>query len=286
MISIKSELLNINIKNAGAELCNVIHRANKLEYIWQAGPEWPKHSPILFPIVGQLKNDCYQWGDKTYSLPRHGFARNMPFQTRSINPDSATFEISSNDETLHNYPFHFTLQIHYFVQSNVLTVTYTVINNGSGIMPFSIGAHPAFKVPLLETDNYDDYYLQFNQSETAPRWVLESGLLSHAIPFLNEEQTIPLTKKLFNEDALVFKHLRSESVLLKSRKHQHGLKCCFSGFPYLGLWAAKNANFVCIEPWHGIADSVDATGLLEKKEGIVLLHPKQTWRGNYKIDFF
>ena len=155
-------------------------------------------------------------------------------------------------------------------------------------MFFSVGAHPAFKVPIVEGTNFEDYYLFFDKKERAGRWPLSSeGLIElKPEPFLNDTDKLPLKKELFYKDALVFKHLNSSAISIKSDKTERGVIVAFEGFPYMGIWNAKDADFLCIEPWQGIADSVNATGNLLEKEGIIPLGVGKTFKTSWSIELF
>jgi galactose mutarotase-like enzyme len=155
-------------------------------------------------------------------------------------------------------------------------------------MYFSVGGHPAFRVPLEASARYEDYYLEFDAVENAGRWaVSRDGLIEITeAPLMSGTNTLPLTKELFFQDALVFKQLTSSKVSLKSHTTPHGLDFDFSGFPYLGIWAAKNADFVCIEPWCGIADPVNSNQQLKDKEGINQLEPGLSFSRTWKTSFF
>lgn len=271
MFSIENRHLKINIHPKGAELQSIYHKDHKLEYLWNGDPAfWGKHSPLLFPIVGTLKQDTYIYKDKEYSLPRHGFARDMEFEVEEQGPDAITFLLRSSDATRANYPFDFELRVTYQLAKNGLATTYSVKNTSEGDMYFSIGGHPAFKVPLVAGTAYTDYFLELENKETSPRWpVTKEGLIEKPPkPLLRSSRLLPLTKELFLEDALVFKNLSSTTIALKSEKTERGLLFDFADFPFLGIWAAKNADFVCIEPWCGIADGVESNQQLTEKEGI------------------
>jgi galactose mutarotase-like enzyme len=160
-----------------------------------------------------------------------------------------------------------------------------VENTGSNVLLFSVGAHPAFNVPLVPGTQYTDHYLQFEACEPMNRWKLKDGLLTHV------QETVPafmgrvkLEPELFYEDALVFRHLQSASVTLASTTHKHSIKCSFPGFPFLGIWAAKDAPFVCIEPWCGHADFVGHNLLLDEKAGIINLAPGLDWRRTWQLE--
>lgn len=272
MVTIGNELLQARIHPHGAELQSLYHKAHELEYMWSGDPAWwGKFSPVLFPIVGQLRNNTYTWQGKEYTLPRHGFARETGFVTEAVTETSAVFALYSSETTQAVYPFDFVLRLRYTINEAVITVAYEVTNTGTGDMFFSVGAHPAFAVPLVQGTEYDDYFLEFSEAETAPRWLINNGLIDAPADFLQGSKHIPLTHELFHKDALVFKNLRSGELALRSNKTQHGLSMNISEFPYLGIWAAKDAPFVCLEPWQGIADPVAHNGRLEEKVGIITL---------------
>jgi galactose mutarotase-like enzyme len=288
-VVLENHILKVSVHEKGAELFSVFNKKTKLEYMWSGDPAfWGKTSPVLFPIVGALKKDSYFFNGKSYSLPRHGFARDRVFEVESKTIDQVVFRIESGIETLNKFPFSFSLRIIYQIKDNSLTVSYDVVNEGGQMMHFSLGAHPAFKVPLVDTTRYEDYYLEFNSTENAPAWAISpEGLIANSTtPVLQNTSRLPLRKELFYEDALVFKNLKSDSITLKSALHQHGLDFAFAGFPFFGIWAAKGADFVCLEPWCGIADPIDHNQHLESKEGIQHLEPGNSWSRNWSIKCF
>lgn len=287
--TLENNQLRVTTKSKGAELCSIVQKDNELEYMWSGDPAvWGKTSPVLFPVVGTLKDNHFIYNGNTYTLSRHGFARDEEFEIVESDEDYVVFKLENTAASLANYPFAFRLLIRYELDKNFLKVTYEVTNSGSNYMYFSIGAHPAFKVPLTAGTKYDDYYLEFNRNENAGRWpISQDGLIEPAPEkFFNNSSRINLTHELFQKDALVFKYLHSFKVSLKTDLNSHGLDFYFEGFPYLGLWAAKGGDFVCIEPWCGIADSVDHDQQLIRKEGIVQLPANDTWAKEWKVRFF
>ena len=284
MYTIENEYLSATINEKGAELTSLVYKPSGQEYIWNADPTyWGKHSPVLFPIVGTLKDNTFIYNSKSYHLSRHGFARDKVFDVTAQTADSINLTLQDDSETLKIYPFQFQFSLIYTLEEKKLAVTYLVKNPNNGGMYFSVGGHPAFKVPLAEGLAYEDYYLRFSATENAGRWPISKDGLLEQIPvdLLSNTKRLPLSKKLFAQDALVFKSLASTEVALKSDKDEAGFTFNFEGFPYLGIWAAKDADFVCIEPWCGIADAVNASQKIEEKEGIIMLnkgaHFERTW---------
>lgn len=289
MLSLSNDVLKISVSAKGAELQIIQHTGNGLEYMWSGDPAfWGKKSPVLFPIVGGLKNNTYQYKGKDYSLGRHGFAREKDFTVTAQTENSLTFSLEADSATLQVYPFPFRFSVIYTLEQNIITVTYKVENNGDELMYFSVGAHPAFAVPLVKGTAYTDYYLLFSQEEHSGKWPLSpEGLIrKEPVALLDNTNTLPLTKELFYGDALVFKDLRSNSISIVSDKTEHGLRLQYDDFPYMGIWSAKNADFVCIEPWCGIADSVDTSGNLIDKEGIHTLSPDESFTRSWSVEIF
>jgi galactose mutarotase-like enzyme len=289
MVTIENAQLKAVINPKGAELTQLFHKDHQLDYLWNGDPAfWAKHSPILFPIVGTLKNNTYFYKGAAYQLPRHGFARDKQFVVNEQTGDTVTFLLQADDSTRSVFPFEFDFRIRYSLYKDSLAVTYEVVNTGQEAMYFSVGAHPAFKLPLVEGTEYTDYYLEFNQEEMAPRWpISKDGLIETTpLPLLEHTNKLPLSKSLFLKDALVMKGMASSIVNLRSNKTPHGFMFDYPGFPFMGIWAAKNADFVCIEPWCGIADPVNTSQQLEEKEGINTLAPEETFTRTWTVTMF
>lgn len=289
MIFLENEYLTASFSSIGAELQSLINKKNKTNYLWNGDPAyWAKHSPILFPIVGGLKKNTYYYDDHPYQLPRHGFARDHIFQTFRLSDTEVLFELSQNEETLKNYPFEFTLKLRYRIEGSTLSCTYEVTNPSPHTpLLFSIGAHPAFTVPLSNDLLYTDYYLEFNNDDTLAFYKVIDDLITNETTEVElEARKLPLIHELFYNDALVFKSLKSDCISIRTTKNPHGLHFKFKDFPFFGIWAAKNANFVCLEPWCGIADSTDHQQDLQKKEGIVKLPALENWSKCWEVMCF
>ncbi|WP_269235870.1 aldose 1-epimerase family protein [Flavobacterium flavigenum] len=280
--TISNKALKASIKHAGAELFSLTNDQNK-EYMWNGDPNyWPKHSPILFPIVGSLKNETYTFNKKDYRLPRHGFARDMEFQLIEKTESAATFSLSYDEGTLEKYPFKFELQIVYKLEGNKLNIAYKVINKEATQIPFSIGAHPAFALP----ENFSNYSIEFEKEEKLEYSLLEDGLISNTNEILeSSNNTVSLHYKLFENDALVFKTLESNSLTILENSKPY-IKVDFKDFPSLGIWTKENAPFICIEPWFGYSDTLEKSGDLFKKEGILILEAKQSFNTSFDIEIF
>jgi galactose mutarotase-like enzyme len=280
IISLSNPEISIQIKTLGAELCSLKSNSNK-EYIWEGNPDfWGKHSPVLFPIVGTLKNNTFHHEGRNYQLSRHGFARDMDFDLVEKTESTATFLVQSNADTLEKYPFEFELQIKYSLVKTTLEIQYSVINKSNSRIPFSIGAHPAFALP----GNFENYALAFEEVEPLEYNLLENDLVSSQTEIIkSNNNTIPLSYELFQRDALIFKHLQSNSLTI-IKEEKPILKVHFEDFPSLGIWTKVGAPFICIEPWFGYSDTTESNGNLFEKEGVIVLEADATFEAKFSIE--
>lgn len=278
-ISINNSHITALFNIQGAELISLKNKDNK-EFIWEGNPTiWGKHAPILFPIVGSLNNNTFENDNVAYSLPRHGFARDLTFEVIDQQKDSVTFSLQSNYETLQRYPFSFELQLNYTLVNTSLRVGYKVINTSEKTLPFSIGGHPAFALPK----QFESYQLHFDGVDSLTYHLLDDGLISNDTKTIEmPNQRLALNYQLFENDALVFKNIASKSVTILE-ENQPILKVDYSDFPDLGVWTPINAPFICIEPWFGYSDTPNNNGKLVEKEGIQLVDPNTFFESNYTI---
>jgi galactose mutarotase-like enzyme len=287
MISkLENDKILIKADSLGAELKKLVLKKNNKNYLWHGDSKyWGRSAPVLFPIVGRLKDDKYIYNNQEYKMTQHGFARDKEFELIDQGENHLTYSLTEDKASFKKYPFKFRLEIKYEIKENSLAVSYKVRNRDQKKMFFSIGAHPAFYWPLNKNETKEDYYLEFEKTETVSRYLLESGLLNKQKEKLMEKSKIlELKADTFKDDALVFKDIKSEKIILKSRKSKAKVEMEFKKFPYLGIWSqSAAAPFICIEPWHGIADSVDSSGKLEEKEGIMSLEAGNNFQSTYVI---
>jgi galactose mutarotase-like enzyme len=286
--TLQNEHLKFGISSLGAELCSIKTVEDDLEFIWHASPHiWPRHAPILFPIVGKLKNNTFKFKNKQYTLSQHGFARDKEFELINQENKRISYKLKADPETLRIFPFNFELTVIYILEDKLLHIVYEVLNYEQESLYFSIGAHPGFRCPLLHNEDFEDYFLEFEQKETLIKHKIQNGMISEEQEVILEaEKILPLKKQLFKDDALVFKSFRSKFLIIKNHKNPHQIKAGLEGFPYLGIWTkpAVEASFICIEPWLGITDSINADGDLAIKEGIIKLNKGENFSCSYTIE--
>jgi galactose mutarotase-like enzyme len=271
--SIRSGGLTATVKADGAELCSLTNEAG-VEFIWQAGPAWPRHAPLLFPIVGRLKNDELKHRGKTYRMTQHGFARDRRFAwtERSASRCSLVLEDDAATRTL--YPFAFRLVAAYALDDAGLDVTLTITNTGEEMLPASLGGHPAFNWPLKPELSKERYALTFAAGEPHPIRRLEGGLLRAAAgPTPGRGRVLGLSEALFADDAVIFDQINSTSVRYAAGQGPW-VEVSWSGFRELGLWSKPSgAPFLCIEPWRGYASPSAFDGEFSDKPGMMHIVP-------------
>ena len=269
------------------ELCSIKSNQTGTEYIWQADPTlWKGSAPVLFPIIGALKDGYTLINGKEYRMPKHGLVRNST-KPKLVEKTghSLKFRLSWDEESLKNYPFKFELEMVFTLTDKTLKIEHIVTNLGKEIMPYSIGGHPAFNCPLIDGEEYEDYSLEFEQKETDATWMVNpNGLIGlDQRLVLDDTKTLPLNKHLFDDDALIFKDLKSREVKLCHKTRGAILSVKFEDFDYLGIWAKPGAPFVCIEPWLGIGDSTDSNQKFEEKEGLLAVATNTSETKSYSI---
>ncbi len=267
----------------GAELIS-LRDADGTELLWQAGPAWRRHSPVLFPIVGRLKNDQLRHGGQSYPMTQHGFARDRRFAWAEQGPSACSLVLTDDAETRTHYPFAFRLAISYRLGDRQLEVIYEIANPGDEVLPASIGAHPAFNWPLLPDLPKEAYSLTFADNEPAPIRRLKDGLLLPAgQPTPIEGRTLVLSERLFDDDAVILDRPVSKSVRYAADRGP-AIEMSWQGLNELGIWSKPGgAPFLCIEPWHGIASPIDFDGEFADKPSVMLIEPGAKRVLSYRI---
>lgn len=275
-ITIRTTGLSATINPQGAQL-SVLRDAADRDLQWSGDPAvWKGRAPLLFPIVGMLVGGQYRTGGRSFALPRHGFARDRRFTVSDHGPTSATLRLTADAQTLAVYPFQFELDVNFTVSGASLAVTSWIRNRGPIDMPASLGYHPAFAWPLPYGEPRADHYLEFEADEPAPiRGLDGNGLLKpQPLPTPVRNRRLDLRDELFASDALVFDQIVSRTVIYGSDVGPR-IAVSFPGVPYLGVWMKPGANFICIEPWHGVTDPEGFTGELKDKPGSLIVPPGQ-----------
>jgi galactose mutarotase-like enzyme len=253
----------------GAQLYTLRDRIGR-DLQWSGDPSvWSGRAPLLFPIVGVLVGGSYRLGSRAYRLSRHGFARGRAFEVVESSSTAATFKLKFDEESLLVYPFRFELKVRFALEGPTLSVTTYVRNLGDEDMPASFGYHPAFRWPLPFGQARSAHFIEFAHDEPAPVRRLDSdGLLTpvrHPTPV--SYRRLELADALFQNDVVIFDQIRSRSVTYGAPGGPR-LQLGFPDAPYLGVWTKPKADFICIEPWHGVSDAEGFSGDFTAKTGV------------------
>ncbi len=283
--------LSATVTHKGAQLTSL--KLGELEYLWQADEKWwPRSAPVLFPIVGSLRDGFATSAAGECHMGRHGLARNFEHEVKSVSESSVTFTLSSSDQTRESYPYDFRLEMTYALEGEAtLAQTFSVTNTGEVELPFFLGGHPAFNVPVTPNEAFEDYALRFERPWTATTPVLSAdGLQDYGnmITLVKDSDTLPLTHGLFDNDSFMLTDVPG-STLTMSGPAGHGVRVDFKGFPYIGVWSALPAAdgsptpFVALEPWCGCATRTDEDDVFEHKQGLLTAAPGETVEKTFRI---
>lgn len=274
------------VTTAGAELRSLFDREGPRELMWQADPAWWKGTaPVLFPIVGGLRNGSYRHDGREYRLGQHGFARSSQFVRRSGGSDWVELGLAASDATREVYPFEFDFAVRFALERCGIDVRYRVENRGSGKMLFSIGSHPAFNMPF-DGGNIERYYVLFDSEEETDRLFFENGCTvsgRHAEAF-ESSRVIGLSRTMFDAGPVILPSIRSGGVAVRKSGTSRALRVRTGGSPSLALWSKPGAPFICVEPWFGLPDPDNADGELSKKPGIMELDAGSVWTGGWGLE--
>ena len=286
---LKNKKLQATAETFGGELIS-LRDQNGTEYIWDGTPPyWSGRNPVLFPIVGRLKNNSIEIDGTSYEMAQHGFARKTEFTVLEQAEDRIIFELRENENTLPLFPFPFSLQVCHQLLENGFSTTFRVENTGTRPMPFCIGAHTAFRCPLHSEERFEEYQIVFDQPEDADMILLNSeNLISHVDrePLLRQQDRFNLDYSVFARlDTIILEGLRSTGVGLLHSKSGHGVHMDFSGFPMIAFWTQgdKKAPFVCLEPWHGCAAVDNENGCFTDKHHCIILQPGEMKQLSYTV---
>lgn len=290
MITLSNQQLTIQVSPEGAELCSIRGNQSHTEYLWQADPAfWKRHSPVLFPIVGSVWENEYRQDGKTYALSQHGFARDMTFTPVSQSDAEVWFRLESNEATLQKYPFPFVLEIGYRLERQRVRVMWRVKNPAAREMFFQIGAHPAFYYPDFCPETTGRGFFAFDKKEgLSCILIAEKGCVApDKYPVSLTDGLLPLDTHTFDRDALILEDHQVGQVTLLDKQQRPHLSLEFTA-PVVGLWSppAKNAPFVCIEPWYGRCDRAHYAGEYKDKDWMQHLNGGETFEADYTITLY
>ena len=285
---LKNELLTVTISEKGAEVISVKDHSS-YEYIWQGDPKyWAGRAPNMFPICGRLFGGKYTYEGKEYEMNLHGFARHDIFTVEETTDDYIRLTLQSDADTLAIYPFNFTLTIEYRLCGATLTGNITVENTDSKVLPFTLGLHPGFNLPLGD-GRFEDCYIEFTEPCSPDKIGLSDTCFltgKNSAFYLEDGRRLSLTHSLFDNDAIFLSRVSNE-VTLRSEAGEKYVRFKFADFPYMGLWHAPktDAPYVCIEPWCGLPSYDNQIDDFSEKRDMFRLTPNNKKKMEYTLSF-
>ncbi len=277
------------IQRKGAQMVS-FKGSDGREVMWQADPEvWGNHAPVLFPVCGMPKDERVIIDSVAYPMAKHGFTRNPEFEVARVGVDFVDLVLTPTEESRPQYPFDFAFHVVYTLRENGFRTDFVVENRSDRTMPFCVGGHPGFIVPMEAGAAYTDYQLVFPREESGRNLLVPGGQLVNGeeiIP-LDGGRVLPLSHELFDErDALVFADFKSRSVDLVHRDTGRGIRFSYPKMEVLAVWSMpyKKGDYVCLEPWHGMPGQVTESGKFEDKPFVTLLAPGMSHQCGYDAE--
>lgn len=279
MIHLSNGIIEAEVSLLGAEIKSL--KRDGYEYMWEGNPRvWGNTAPVLFPTLCALKDGKYILDGKAYEMTKHGFLRGKEFSVEKVSDTSLTLLYTDNEQTYKMYPFKFEFRVIFTLENSSVRVEYKVNNLNDREMYFSVGAHEAYATP----EGIEDYDIIFPNKEDLETVLLSGGLLQkNTMTIGKNTEYLPLYDKYFILDTLIFKNLKSNSLVLKNRKTDRSIRVDFPDCPYLAIWHKMSSGYVCIEPWSGLPDNLDTNQIFKEKEGIITLSAHKEYRNVHTI---
>ena len=288
-IQLKYGSTTAEIRTKGAQMVS-FRGSDGREVIWQADPAvWPNYAPVLFPVCGMPKDEKVIIHGVTYPMAKHGFSRNPDYTIARVGDDFVDLVLTPTDESRPQYPFEFEFHVVYTLRENGFRTDFIVENKSNAVMPFCVGGHPGFIVPMEEGAAYTDYQLVFPQRETGRNLLVPGGKLvdgEEILPLI-DGRILPLSHSLFDDrDAHVLPEWHSRIVDLVHRESGKGIRFSYPKMEVLAIWSMpkKNGDYVCLEPWHGMPGQVTESGRFEDKPYVTLLSPGMSHQCGYDVE--
>ena len=290
IVTLHNEFLTVEIEDVGAQLASITSK-DGTQYLWQGDPDiWPRRAPLLFPVIGRLKDGQYTLGEEVHTIPTHGFCRDALFAVEQHSDTSVSFHLSDSEETRAVYPFAFALTVTYNLEENRLIKAHKVENRSEREMYYELGGHDGFRAPLAEGEKMDDYAIRIPGLEAIQPYAMNEELMlipKNVIVPLHDGR-ISLKPSVYGQDTIILDQFPQSKAILVDGQDRPRVTLEFGDFPYLGIWTmAKDfdTNYVCIEPWTTLPDGTFVGRGLKDKAGIRSLAAGQSETVTYTTIF-
>lgn len=290
IVTLNNEFLTVEIEDVGAQLASITAK-DGTQYLWQGDPDiWPRRAPLLFPILGRLKDSQYTLGEEVYTIPTHGFCRDALFAVEQHSETSVSFRLTDSEETRKVYPFSFVLTVTYTLEENRLIKAHKVENHSQQTMYYELGGHDGFRAPLAEGEKMSDYAVRIPGLEAIQPYAMNEELMlipKNVIVPLHDGR-IALKPSVYGQDTVILDQFPQSKAVLVDGQDRPRVTMEFGDFSYLGIWTMDkdfDTNYVCIEPWTTLPDGTFVGRGLKDKAGIRALEPGQSETLTYTTTF-
>lgn len=289
IVALENDELAVRVSSKGAELQSVA--LGGVERMWEGDPSvWGRRAPLLFPLIGRLRDGWYALGDRRVDAPMHGFCRDRVFSIDYASDTQVRFATVSDDATKAVYPFDFHLSVTFSLEGSTVVKTHAVENAGGAPMPFELGGHEAYATRLLPGDSMEDYFVRFEGADTLEMFGMdEEGILTlpkTAVPLV--DGCLMKTPEELGIDTIVLENVPGSTATLASTKNGSEVEVAFADFTYLGIWTKAgqaDARYLCIEPWSALPDARFSPRELAEKPGVRTLEPGERATLTYRMTF-
>ncbi len=289
IFKLQNSKLLVKADSIGAELKSIkrVNDSEDIEYLWQLNPKvWERQAPLLFPVIGRLKDEEYTYDGQTYKIGIHGFARFKDFIVERISEDEINFVLQDDEDTITEYPFKFKFTVSYKLNGMNIIKSHKVENTGNQLMPYEIGGHEGYNLTLFNNEKMEDYYLEFPKMNSLETYTTDENIMINRkkLSIKLEDTRIYLSPEVFKNDALILDKFAINKVKLRNTKNSRGIDVEFHDFKYLGLWTKyMRSNYVCIEPWSSLPDCNYLGKEFKLKQDVRLLEPGSDEKLSYTI---
>ncbi len=279
---LENEAFRIGINEMGAEMSSWKSKKDGTEYVWQGDPEiWPRHAPVLFPVVGRLKGKKYTVGGREYEIGQHGFGRDLEWTAHPVSGNCIEFTLTQSYATLKMYPWNFTCTIRYTLEGASLKKEHITRNDSDTTMYYEVGGHDGYTICWNEGEKVTDYAVEFEGIEALHPIIVDKDIMltrEHGnIPL--ENSRLKLRQGIFDPDALMLDDLPVRRAHIVCEKNSKRVTMDFQDFPFFAVWSKNlpmDVPYVCLEPWSTLPDCKYLGHEIEGKTGIRVLAPGES----------
>jgi galactose mutarotase-like enzyme len=254
---------------------------DEVNYVWHCAEGETLGAAVCFPLLGSLPDNKYELDGKEYMMGMHGFAQYRNFTILKQTEDTVIYEITDNDDSYAQYPWHFSFQVVYSLEGTSLKTQYRVRNSDKKKMYFSVGGHPRYACPIGGAGYFENYTLVFDKPETIQNIVKSYGPIRSIQECLSSDgRQLDLNYRMFDKGCFCLHPLNSDYITLQTAKTSRALKLGIAGVSHFQLWTTVGAEYIALEPWYGSITSIPCKKIESKwqeRPGTLCIQPGEEY---------